>query len=119
MYEMACFLRPDRAATFRAAMDRITAHVPQIQFFDVDVVVLGLLSVKMQRQVLSSPGVGVEIVQNTVEVPQLLFIDKVVVLPLLCRQRFCPDSAENRRVLPAVLGQSCGFARCGARQVRD
>ena len=50
VYEMACFLRPscDRAATFRAAVDRITVKVPQIQFLDVDVVVLGLLSVNMQ-----------------------------------------------------------------------
>ena len=31
LYEMDCFLRPscDRAATFRAAVDRITVKVPQ------------------------------------------------------------------------------------------
>ena len=60
VYEMACFLRPscDRASTFRAAMDRITVKVPQIQFFDVDVVVLGPLSVNMQRQVPAVPVWG-------------------------------------------------------------
>ena len=108
-YEMACFLRPscDRAATFRAAMDRITVKVPQIQFFDVNVVVLGPLSVNMQRQVpavlvwgsrqcrilwkfrgcCSSTfvlgGFWVETLLKSVEVPQLLFVDTVVVLPVV------------------------------------
>ena len=58
----------------RDAVDRITVKVPQMQFFDVDVVVLGLLCEHAVTS-SSSPGMEVETLLESVEVPQLQFID--------------------------------------------
>ena len=46
----------------------------------------------------------VQIVQQTVEIPQLQFLDKVVVLPVVL-QGSVPESAENRGDSARVLGQ--------------
>ena len=52
-------------------------------------------------------------VQITVGFPQVQFLGKVVLSCVVQDRVFGPDSADSAG---AALGQSCGLARCGARQ---
>ena len=62
-------------------------------------------------------GLHSVVVQKTFEIPQLQFLDLVVV-PVLCNDKFCTDSTENsgmsqlRILRPPVFGSH--FVRCSS-----